>query len=90
MGAEKFRSLQDEGKTSWPAPTFRLDHATYINIPSRENGREINCRLVQPQNLKAEGVFLYSHGGGHVLGHCDWYVQLSLTHGVMKLIISQV
>jgi acetyl esterase/lipase len=26
-----------------------------------------------PPSAKADGVFLYIHGGGHVLAHCDWF-----------------
>jgi acetyl esterase/lipase len=71
VGAAKFRALQDEGKTSWPAPA-KLDHGEYTSIPSREAGREIKCRVLQPQNGTSKGVFLHFHGGGHVLGHADW------------------
>src|SRR5664279_5675007 len=41
IGTEKFRSLQDQGKTSWPAPTFRHPRGKYITIPSREKDRLI-------------------------------------------------
>jgi acetyl esterase/lipase len=71
IGAEAYRKLQDEGKTSWPAPA-KLEHGKYINIPSRQSGRDIKCRLLQPLDGTSRGVFIYIHGGGHVLGHADW------------------
>ncbi|KUJ16092.1 uncharacterized protein LY89DRAFT_708087 [Mollisia scopiformis] len=76
IGAQAYRDLQDGGKTGWPAPTYRSPHGNDIAIPSMEPGRPIKCRLVLPENKKPEGVFLYFHGGGHVLGHCDWFDDL--------------
>jgi acetyl esterase/lipase len=76
IGAGEFRRLQDEGKTSWPAPTYRAPNGSYLQIPSRESGRNIKCRIVPPPSSKPDGVFLYIHGGGHVLAHCDWQDEL--------------
>ncbi len=72
LGAEEFRRLQDAGKTVWPAPTYRAPNGSYIQIPSREIGREIKCRVVLPPSSKPDGAFFKIHGGGHVLCHCDW------------------
>lgn len=72
MGASAYRALQEEGKTGWPAPP-KLERAKDIFLPSREGGREIKCRLLEPLDVVEEtGVFLHIHGGGHVLGHADW------------------
>ncbi|PMD37556.1 esterase/lipase/thioesterase [Hyaloscypha variabilis F] len=76
IGAGEFRRLQLEGKTSWPAPTYRAPNGSYIQIKSRDNYREIKCRLIPPPSLKPDGVFYYIHGGGHVLAHCDWSDEL--------------
>jgi hypothetical protein len=61
IGAEEFRRLQDEGKTSRPAPTLRTPQASYIQIPSQESGRGIKCRVVLPPSFMPDGVFLYIH-----------------------------
>ena len=71
IGAEAYRQLQDQGKTSWPAPA-KLSQGKTVNIPSRQSGREVVCRLLQPQDGTSKGVLLYFHGGGNVLGHADW------------------
>ncbi|CZR69487.1 related to lipase 2 [Phialocephala subalpina] len=71
IGAQAYRDLQDEGKTGWPAPKFRSANGTEIEIPSRESGRSIKCRIVVPEDKKLDGVFYYIHGGGHVLAHYD-------------------
>ena len=76
IGAGEFRRLQLEGKTSWPAPIYRASNGSYIQVQSRESGREIKCRVVPPPSLKPDGVFYYIHGGGHVLAHCDWSDEL--------------
>jgi acetyl esterase/lipase len=70
IGAAKFRALQDEGKIGWPLRP-KLERAKNIFIRSREAGREIKCRLLEPQNKASEGVFLHIHGGGFVLNHAD-------------------
>jgi acetyl esterase/lipase len=31
---------------------------------------------VPPDSFKSDGVFLWVHGGGHVLAHCDWSDEL--------------
>ena len=76
IGAGEFRRLQDAGKTAWPAPTYRAPNGSYIQIPSRESGRKIKCRVVPPPSSKPDGVLLKIHGGGNVLCHCDWRDEL--------------
>lgn len=68
VGAQKYREMRANGETPLPGITL-LDSAGDFNIPSRDSGRDISCRLVKPTNGKsAHGVYLHIHGGGWVLG----------------------
>ena len=45
-----------------------LESGKNIQLPSREKGREIPCRVFQPEHgKKPKGVFYHIHGGGWVL-----------------------
>jgi acetyl esterase/lipase len=66
--------MRMKGETPLPAPRY-LDSALDIELPSRENGRSIPCRLIYPTARKTEeerksckGSVLHIHGGGWVLG----------------------
>lgn len=62
------------GQTALPPPVM-LPQALDFTIPSREQGRDIPCRLMFPQARKTDeerkgvkGVVMHIHGGGWVLG----------------------
>ncbi|KAG0652327.1 Carboxylesterase [Hyphodiscus hymeniophilus] len=74
VGAAKYRQMRLSGETPLPAPKL-LPEALDINLPSRESGRDIICRLVYPpsrktpeERQKCRGTVLHIHGGGWVLG----------------------
>lgn len=67
VGAAKYRQMRENGETPLPKPVH-MDRAKDILVPSRENGRNIPCRLVTPEGgKKPRGVFYHIHGGGWVL-----------------------
>ncbi|EXA29759.1 hypothetical protein FOVG_18807 [Fusarium oxysporum f. sp. pisi HDV247] len=67
VGAAEYRRLRAAGKTALPGPTL-LPSATAFEIPSRDSGRCISCRILRPQNSKPlTAVFMHIHGGGWVL-----------------------
>ncbi|KAH7147117.1 Alpha/Beta hydrolase protein [Dactylonectria estremocensis] len=67
VGAAEYRRLRAAGKTALPGPTL-LPSATTFEIPSRDTGRSIPCRILRPQNNKhLSAVFMHIHGGGWVL-----------------------
>lgn len=66
------------GETALPRPTV-LDHGKDINLPSREAGRSIPCRVFEPEAGKAKGVFYHIHGGGWVL-QSEAYQDTMLAH----------
>lgn len=62
------------GETALAGPVL-LDSATDIEVPSRDAGRSIPCRLMYPSARKTseeraacKGTVLHIHGGGWVLG----------------------
>lgn len=57
------------GDTPFPPPRLS-DSARRVEIPSRDVGRKIPCRVLKPQhgNATLKAVFLHLHGGGWVLG----------------------
>lgn len=66
--------MRRKGESFLPAPVLHED-AMNINIPSREPGRDIPCRLMYPSGRqsaedrkKCKGTILHIHGGGWVLG----------------------
>ena len=66
VGAAKYREMREAGQTALPAPIM-LD-GTHIEIPSREAGRSIPCRMMKPDgDVPIKGVLLHIHGGGWVL-----------------------
>lgn len=66
VGAEKFRQMRWNGETALPKPVV-IESGVDFKIPSREDGREIPCRMFKPENGHVKGVFMHIHGGGFVL-----------------------
>ena len=60
------RAAREQGG-GWRGPVVRLDHAEERTIPGP--GGEIPLRIFTPERV--EGVYLYLHGGGFVLGAAD-------------------
>ncbi|KAH8815631.1 Alpha/Beta hydrolase protein [Xylogone sp. PMI_703] len=74
VGAAKFREMRRKGETFMAVPVLHPD-AINIEVPSREQGRSIPCRLMYPSSRRTEedrkkckGTILHIHGGGWVLG----------------------
>ncbi|KAH7146930.1 Alpha/Beta hydrolase protein [Dactylonectria estremocensis] len=68
VGAAEYRRLRTAGKTPLPGATH-LPSATGFELPSRDPGRSIPCRILRPQNNKpVNAVFMHLRGGGWVLG----------------------
>lgn len=63
IGAAKYREMKSKGETAIPAAAL-LDRGEPFSIPSREQGRDIPCRVMRPQTPRA--VFMHIHGGGFV------------------------
>lgn len=69
IGAAEARRLRREGKSALPGPVL-LPSAAPFDIPSRDPGRSVACRVFKPQHDNAgqpRAVFLHIHGGGWVL-----------------------
>lgn len=67
VGAAKYRDMRKKGETVFPVAIL-LDRCTSFSIPSREQDREIPCRLITPEGgRKTKAIFMYIHGGGWVL-----------------------
>ncbi|KAL9005185.1 MAG: hypothetical protein Q9188_002021 [Gyalolechia gomerana] len=67
VGAAKYRDMSVKGQTVFPPPVV-LDRGHPFSIPSREQGREIPCRVMRPKDGKEPvALFMYIHGGGWVL-----------------------
>ncbi len=59
--------MRGNGETALPKPTC-LEDAKDFDIPSRDKGRDIPCRIMTPEHGgKVHGVFMHIHGGGWVL-----------------------
>ncbi|KAL6713204.1 hypothetical protein ACLMJK_009325 [Lecanora helva] len=68
VGAVKYREMMENGELGLPKPVH-LPQAQTLRISSREEGRDIPCRLLSPeQDGSVKGIFLHLHGGGGVLG----------------------
>ncbi len=77
IGAGEYRRRRKAGETPRPKPIL-LESASSIDIPSREQGRSIPCRLLKPQHTtngdssssstSPKAIYLNIHGGGWVLG----------------------
>ena len=67
VGAEKYRQMRKNGETPFPKSVV-LESGRSFSIPSRDAGRKIPCRVLQPeQGEPVRGVFMHIHGGGWVL-----------------------
>ena len=72
VGPAKYREMRLAGKTAFPPPTY-LD-GTAVDIPSRESGRSIPCRIIKPDgDAPIKGIFMHVHGGGWVLSMCNTF-----------------
>ena len=59
--------MRNRGETPLPKTTV-LSCGKSFSIPSREEGREIPCRIMLPAGEgPIKGVFMHIHGGGWVL-----------------------
>jgi acetyl esterase/lipase len=66
VGAAKYREMRKNGETPLPKPVV-LD-GTRFEIPSRDQGRQIPCRVMKPdKDVKIKSVVMHIHGGGWVL-----------------------
>lgn len=65
IGPEEYRKKRAEGLTAFPKPVH-LPRAKNIQIPSRDEGRNIKLRCFIPEG-KILGIYLHMHGGGWVL-----------------------
>lgn len=68
VGAQKFQEMIHAGETSLPKPVF-LEEAKAIQIPSRDTGRMIPCRVVKPSAGVIKGVYMHLHLGGWMLSN---------------------
>jgi len=64
VGAAKYRQMRWNGETPLPKPIV-IESGKDIQVPSREQGRSIPCRVFAAE--KPQGVFYHIHGGGWVL-----------------------
>lgn len=59
--------MRARGETPLP-PAVLLDSAETYSIPSRDQGRDIPCRILKPTNgTQIRAVYMHIHGGGWVL-----------------------
>ena len=65
VGVEKSREMRVNGEAPFPKPVM-LD-GTPFEIPSRDSGRKIPCRIMKPDNGQYKAVIMHIHGGGWVL-----------------------
>lgn len=80
--------MRENGETALPKP-IRLEEAKDFHIPSRENGRDIHCRIMTPEHGgKVHGVFMHIHGGGWVLMSEKECVSAVSTLYFMRLLVS--
>ncbi|WPH00902.1 Hypothetical protein R9X50_00373600 [Acrodontium crateriforme] len=66
VGAPEYRKMRWNGETPLPKPVV-VESGKNIKIASREAGRDIPCRVFQPDSGKPKGLFYHIHGGGWVL-----------------------
>lgn len=67
VGAPKYREMREKGESPLPKPVL-LETAKQMEIPSRDAGRTIPCRIIEPEAGKpVKAVMLHIHGGGWVL-----------------------
>ena len=67
VGAAKYRAMRANGETVFPRPIV-LNRGRNFDIPSREHGRDIPCRVMTPESgVEAKAVYMHIHGGGFVL-----------------------
>jgi len=72
VGAARYREMRWNGETALPKPVV-LESAQTIQLPSRDSGREIPCRIFKPTSAAPRGVIYYIHGGGWVLQSEAYY-----------------
>lgn len=55
--------MREKGETPLPKP-IHLESAEYMEIPSRDAGRQIACRVIKPEpGTPVKAVMLHIHGG---------------------------
>ncbi|KAL0262322.1 hypothetical protein SLS55_003767 [Diplodia seriata] len=91
VGAEKFRQMRWNGETALPKPLV-LESGVDFQMPSRDAGRDIPCRMFKPASGDVRGVFMHIHGGGFVLNSekqssSDTYIK-SLADGCQLAVVS--
>lgn len=70
IGAPEARRLRHEGKGALPGPVL-LPSAEAMEVPSRDAGRMIPCRVFKPRKHapgSPRAMFMHIHGGGWVFG----------------------
>ena len=65
VGAQKYRQMRLNGETPLPKPVEL--NGTPFEIPSRDAGRKIPCRIMKPENGEFKHIIMHIHGGGWVL-----------------------
>ena len=71
VGAKRYREMARNGEAPFTKPTY-IKHTKTINIPSRNEGREISYQLIESQSSKPLlRVFIHIHGGGWCLSAED-------------------
>ncbi|KAI1326287.1 Alpha/Beta hydrolase protein [Xylariaceae sp. FL0255] len=73
VGAVEWRRMRDAGELAFPM-AVKLPRARDTAVPSRDSGRDIPVRVVEPENgVKSRGILLHFHGGGFVVNtHQDF------------------
>ncbi|MCJ1228489.1 hypothetical protein MMC12_005150 [Toensbergia leucococca] len=66
VGIEKFREMRRNGETPFPK-TIVIESGKTFSIPSRDSGRDILCRVFEPESGQNDGVYMHIHGGGWVV-----------------------
>jgi acetyl esterase len=74
LSAEEARAQMAEGSKVWNEPLPHLAEARDFAIDGP--GGPINVRLLKPNDVDGDGVILYFHGGGFVLGSLDTHHRL--------------
>ena len=76
VGAAKYRQMRLDGETPLPKPIVL--NGSPFEIPSRDSGRKIPCRIMKPENGDYKHVIMHIHGGGWVLMSEQTYVRIKL------------
>ena len=58
--------MRRNGETPFPK-TIVIESGKTFSIPSRDSGRDILCRVFEPESGQNDGVYMHIHGGGWVV-----------------------